>query len=112
MTRNRLLAAVSVVCLVVALGCFGMAWRTVGHRHLVPFAASSSAGQGFVGLLNRAARGSRPPRSSPPVRVDIPAVGLSARVVPVGLTTTGQMEMPQPSTAGWYRHGPSPGALG
>ena len=50
--------------------------------------------------------------AAPPVTVSIPAVGLSARIVPVGLTSNGQMQMPDPSVAGWYRLGPAPGAVG
>jgi sortase (surface protein transpeptidase) len=46
------------------------------------------------------------------VTVTVPAVGLSARVVPIGLDGKGQIEMPAPSVAGWYRVGPAPGAIG
>jgi sortase (surface protein transpeptidase) len=42
----------------------------------------------------------------------IPAIGLSTRIVPVGLDSAGQMQMPAPSVAGWYRLGPAPGAMG
>ena len=112
MMTRRLLASASAACLVIAIACFGLAWQYAGHRHLVPFAAPPATGQLSVGLLNHEARESRSPGRSRPVRVDIPAVGLSARVVPVGLTHAGQMEMPRPSTAGWYRLGPIPGARG
>ena len=44
--------------------------------------------------------------------VGVPAVGLWAPVVPVGLTAEGRMEVPAPSLAGWYRPGPAPGAIG
>jgi sortase (surface protein transpeptidase) len=44
--------------------------------------------------------------------LDVPAVGLSARVVPVGLSGQGQLEVPAPTVAGWYRLGPAPGAVG
>ena len=50
--------------------------------------------------------------TSPPVRLAIPAIGLSTQVVPVGLTRSGQMAMPDPSMAGWYRDGPAPGTQG
>ena len=103
-----------MACLVAALGCFAMAWRSAGHRHLVPYVAPASA------ALVDASTGPwwGPPyrlalaeRTSPPVRVAIPAVGLSASVVPVGLDRTGHMKMPHPSVAGWYRPGP-PGVPG
>ncbi len=44
--------------------------------------------------------------------VAIPAVGLSAQVVPIGVNAVGQIEMPAPVVAGWYRLGPAPGAVG
>jgi sortase (surface protein transpeptidase) len=44
--------------------------------------------------------------------VKIPAVGLSAKIVPIGLNALGQIEMPAPTLAGWYRLGPAPGAVG
>jgi len=37
---------------------------------------------------------------------------LSASVVPVGLNSAGQMNIPDPSLAGWYGLGPAPGAQG
>ena len=46
------------------------------------------------------------------MRVAIPAIGLSASVVPVGLDGTGHMQMPEPSVAGWYRPGTAPGVRG
>ncbi|HET8685015.1 MAG TPA: class F sortase [Micromonosporaceae bacterium] len=44
----------------------------------------------------------------PPVRLLIPAVGVSARVVPVGVAAgTDQMDVPRSvDTVGWYRYGP------
>jgi sortase (surface protein transpeptidase) len=46
------------------------------------------------------------------VSLDIPAVGLSAPIVPVGLDGQGEIDVPAPSVAGWYRLGPAPGATG
>lgn len=42
----------------------------------------------------------------------MPAVGLDAAVVPVGIGADGSIDVPAPSVAGWYRLGPSPGADG
>jgi len=96
------------VCLVAALACFAEAWRAnTGFRHLVPFNPAAATAR----PLNRPLPDSSlPPVSadvlasaSPPVRVDIPAVGLSARVVPVTLNRARQIEMLSTSVAGWYR---------
>lgn len=107
--------------LVAAVGCFAMAWRSAGHRHLVPFAAPPSAVQPDTStppaVQPRTSTGTRPrpphrlskaKQASPPVRVAIPAVGLSASVVPVGLDGAGRITMPKPSQAGWYRPGTAP----
>lgn len=115
MRRTSLLGALAVVCLVAALGCFAMASRSAGHRHLVAFAAPASAGQPDASTIPwwgppRGLSGAE--RASPPVRVAIPAVGLSASVVPIGLDNAGHMKMPDPSVAGWYRPGATLGAPG
>jgi hypothetical protein len=43
----------------------------------------------------------------PPIKLTIPALGLTARVIPVGVAADGQFDVP-PSvdTVGWYRYGP------
>lgn len=49
----------------------------------------------------------------PPVRLAIPALGVDASIVPVGVEPHGGMEVPEDvRTAGWYRFGPLPGARG
>lgn len=45
-----------------------------------------------------------------PVGLSIPEIGVLAPVVPVGLEADGSMEVPGASEAGWYLHGPRPGA--
>jgi sortase (surface protein transpeptidase) len=50
---------------------------------------------------------------SDPVRVTIPSLGVTSRLVDLGLTPTGAMDVPvDPADAGWYTKGPTPGALG
>jgi sortase (surface protein transpeptidase) len=62
----------------------------------------------------RASRGHDEPRPvRPPKRVAIPAVGVAARVVRLGLNLDGTLEVPTDySVAGWYRLGPKPGETG
>jgi hypothetical protein len=46
-----------------------------------------------------------------PIRIRIPAAGVSMPVVPVGVLPDGGLQLPDhPTTAGWYRYGPTPGA--
>jgi LPXTG-site transpeptidase (sortase) family protein len=50
-----------------------------------------------------------------PVTIDIPAIGVSAPIMPTGLASNGSIEVPpldMPELAGWYRYGPSPGEAG
>ncbi|MEW2384597.1 class F sortase [Micromonospora sp. NPDC047707] len=54
------------------------------------------------------------PRAEP-VEVRIPAIGVRARLVPVGADARGELEVPpldRPGIAGWYRHGVTPGETG
>jgi hypothetical protein len=103
MRTGPLLKTVAVACLVAAVGCFAVAWGSAGHRHLVPFAAPVPPMP-----IRPLADPAKVDLTSRPVKVAIPAVGLSARVVPVGLTRSGHIKMPAPSVAGWYRWGPAP----
>ncbi|MFI7025645.1 class F sortase [Micromonospora sp. NPDC049900] len=51
--------------------------------------------------------------SSPPTRVSIPSLKVSAPTVPLGLQADGTMQVPDSATdVGWYTRAPTPGALG
>ena len=50
--------------------------------------------------------------SGRPVSIRIPAIGVDARVVPVGLGQDRSKEVPAVDLAGWYEPGPRPGAAG
>lgn len=53
------------------------------------------------------------PATSTPVLVEVPGLGISAPVVPVGRAASGNMAVPDSyDDAGWYRLGPVPGARG
>ena len=109
------LGSVVVLCLIAAAGSCTMAGRsTAAHRHLIDFqakrtpAATSRSNSGVLQSNSPLI----PARASPPVSVTVPAIGLSARVVPVGVDAAGRLQIPVPSLAGWYERGPSPGAQG
>ncbi len=50
-----------------------------------------------------------PPAPGRPSAILIPSLGVGSPVVSVGLEPDGAMEIPGPSEAGWYLHGPRPG---
>lgn len=55
-----------------------------------------------------------PPPADPgdPLRVTIPAIGVDAALVPVGLKPDGAMQTPDFGLAAWYSPGPKPGEPG
>jgi hypothetical protein len=50
--------------------------------------------------------------SDGPTTISIPAIGVHARIVAVGLQADGAMQVPDPDQVGWYRLGPRPGEGG
>ncbi|GHH37101.1 class F sortase [Streptomyces candidus] len=55
----------------------------------------------------------QPLPASRPEHIDIPEVGLSAKIVPVGTTADGAIAMPKDADrAGWYNGSPTPGEYG
>ena len=53
------------------------------------------------------------PQRSPPVTLTIPAIHVSTKVGSLGLTSTGEVQVPlTAATVGWYRLGPTPGQQG
>ena len=53
------------------------------------------------------------PVARPPATISIPAIGVDASVVPVGLVPgTDTLQIPDIDHVGWYRLGPSPGQTG
>jgi sortase (surface protein transpeptidase) len=55
----------------------------------------------------------RPAQEPRPTHIEIPAIGVSARIVKLGLNPDKTMETPTNyATAGWYEPGPEPGERG
>ena len=53
-----------------------------------------------------------PRRPAPPAHISIRSVGLSAAVVPIKATASGDLGVPPPGSAGWYDAGARPGEPG
>jgi hypothetical protein len=105
------LVVLAGAAVIAGLSCFGVAWRStvVGHATArpvatVPTTATVSTSTTVAAPVETGA--------ATPVRVEVAAVGLSAAVVPVGLTSGGDMAVPPPTVVGWYQLGPAPGAVG
>jgi sortase (surface protein transpeptidase) len=74
--------------------------------HLDQFATAGTA-SGPVSTTSPA-----PAEPGAPTRVTIPAIGVDAQLVPVGLKPDGAMQTPDFGIAGWYDKGPKPGQPG
>ena len=100
-----------------------------GSRRRSPRLAAWGCGALLAGcllLVGCQVAGGRPAPAAPAARVDgtgsagagrpvslqVPAIGVDARVVAVGLGPNGSMEVPAVDLAGWYEPGPRPGAAG
>jgi Sortase domain len=83
-------------------------------------APSSGAGAAAPAPAAAAAAAPGPPTSaaalrrapSPPVRIGIPSIGVSAPVVRLGLNRDGTLQVPGFEVTGWYAGGPAPGETG
>jgi hypothetical protein len=83
-------------------------------------ATASPPGGGVAGSGGGSAipiRDGRPAASDPsagavPVRLELPTLGVTATIRPVGVDARGELQIPTDVTAvGWYRYGPRPGDL-
>jgi sortase (surface protein transpeptidase) len=94
--------------------------RAAGVVAVVAAAALAVAAGGTIAVeVNRIAAASEAapvavpaPDRGAPERVTIPAIGVDARIVPVGLERDGAVETPDFGLAGWYSPGPRPGDRG
>lgn len=77
-----------------------------------PARPAPTASAGSLPAPGRSPASLLPPEPRPaPVRLAVPAVGLEVTVESVGVREDGQMEIPDAGDrAGWYQHGPAPGA--
>ena len=77
------------------------------------FGDTAITGEATPAGRRRAAVRARPVRVARPVRLSIPAIGVDAPLVALGLDRDGALEAPQRFTdAGWWSGGVRPGAVG
>ena len=83
-------------------------------RAMPPRRAGDAGVRGMAGTVvpvrdGRVGAG-RPVPAAVPVRVDLPSLGVSAAIRPVGVDDRGTLQIPADVAAvGWYRYGPRPG---
>jgi hypothetical protein len=105
---RRVAAGLASLALALVLGA-------CGEPPARPEASPSTAPTTSAAPTTTAARATTPPstRPSPPVRVEIPSIGVSSRLVRLGLNADGTMGVPRDyGLAGWFTGGAMPGQDG
>lgn len=108
MTRHRLLWLAGATALT---GTVLLGWP----RQPPPPSLPAPAATGRAAVLPGPPSYSQAAPRTPPARVIIPAIGVSAAVVPEGLSTAGALEVPPltaRNVAGWWDGGAAPGQDG
>lgn len=120
-SSRRGTAVTAVAVLFATAGAGVIATAVHGQRH-APQPALSAAGSVPAADFRSPVPGTHlaaPPTVLPasrPVVLDIPAIGVHSRLLYLGLTAAGDLQVPPPGPhydeAAWYRHSPTPGSLG
>jgi hypothetical protein len=98
--------AVALVALLVLAGCSSPA---IEPLEPTPTPRPTAEGSGDIGISSA----TLPPVVDvvAPVQVQVPDVAIDVPILPVGIASDGQMELPADvAIAGWYRYGPAPGS--
>jgi LPXTG-site transpeptidase (sortase) family protein len=116
--------------LTLAAGLVVMAGATAGlllTRHSTPPMRPAAAGVGAVpaptgpiaafpaptGPIVASPQSAAPKPVAAPVSLTIPLIGVQTNLITLGLTSTGELQVPSSYTvAGWYTGSPRPGAIG
>jgi hypothetical protein len=105
--RSRLALVAGVLLLAIGAAAVGFAVSAQQHA---PQPTRATAG-----VLGPAGRGPSLSRSAP-VSVNIPAIGVSSRLLHLGLNSDGTMQVPSLTTsadeAAWYKYSATPGEIG
>jgi len=106
--------------LALAAGLVVIAGGTAGlllTRHSTPAMRPAAAGVAALpaptGPIVAPPQSAAPKPVASPVSLTIPLIGVQTKLVTLGLTSTGELQVPSStSVAGWYTGSPRPGAIG
>lgn len=107
--------AAAIVFIGTAALCAGAAGLVWAHQTGRPAAPANAAGikpipKGHWAAVPQASAG---PAVARPVSLEIPAIGAKSRLIGLGLTSTGDLQVPPTAAvAGWYTASPRPGSTG
>jgi sortase (surface protein transpeptidase) len=94
----------------LSLAAVGLAAAAVGASFLTGLL---QIGGGTALAAQSRARGATPRQMPNPIRISIPAIGVDARVISLGLNRDQTIQVPKNlADAGWFRPGPEPGEQG
>lgn len=113
--RRRLAATAAVVVAIAAAAWVESAQPTPSTPPADTITTAAAATAPLRGAPEPVEGDGGPAELSPitnPVRVEVPAIGVDAELIEVGLQPDGAMEVPDFGVAGWYGNGPAPGAAG
>lgn len=111
-----LVLKVSVIMLILAALGFAVAGSPLGDSNVESVgdrsvATASPAATPLPDYTHEPKPVPAPVVTPDPVRIKIPALDVSANVIPVGVDETNAMEIPEDiMEVGWYRFGPAPGS--
>ena len=107
---RRVAAGLASLTLVLVLGACGEA---PARPEASPTTAPPTTAAPTTTTVAAPSTTRRPLRPSPPVAVEIPSIGVSSRLVRLGLNPDGTMEVPRDyGLAGWFTGGAMPGQDG
>ncbi len=114
MRIRRVLATVLVAGLVVIVtGAAGLLLTRHGSpaRHAAPSGVGAMPAP--TGPIVAPPQTAEPRPAARPVSLSIPLIGVHTRLITLGLTRDGSLQVPtETSVAGWFAGGPRPGAVG
>jgi sortase (surface protein transpeptidase) len=115
MTTRRPAAALALAVglVVIAGGTAGLLLTRHSTPAMRPAAAGVAALPAPTGPIVAPPQSAAPKPVASPVSLTIPLIGVRTRLVMLGLTSTGELQVPSStSVAGWYTGSPRPGATG
>src|SRR6516162_8240843 len=115
MTTRRPAAALALAAglVVIAGGIVGLLLTRHSTPAMRPAAAGVAALPAPTGPIVAPPQSAAPEPVAAPVSLTIPLIAVQSQLTTLGLTTTGELQVPSStSVAGWYRGSPKPGAIG
>ena len=105
--------ALAVGLVVIAGGTAGLLLTRHSTPAMRPAAAGVAALPAPTGPIVAPPQSAAPKPVAAPVSLTIPLIGVRTQLITLGLTTTGELQVPSStSVAGWYTGSPRPGAIG